>query len=276
MKCCVCLCVSNNEKGLPAVLKNILKLQSVFEHINILAFYDKSHDKSLEILNSFKETYTGTMEIIVNPQRKSYIRTENIAFARNALLTLVRDTYSYCEYFIMMDSNHYSCVGELNPDVVKEMLTDRLEEWDAISFDREGGYYDLWALSFEPFVYSFYHFTNWKLVLDKMREMFKIVLEYYKVNKPNEFINVHSAFNGFAIYKTKMFVNCSYSSNIQFSLFLKDHLIKQMARVGCNILNKFDDDCEHRKFHMEAIQKNGARIRICTKSVFAKVEGAEV
>lgn len=33
-----------------------------------------------------------------------------------------------------------------------------------------------------------------------------------------------------------------------------------------------DDDCEHRHFHLEAIVKNNAKIRISTQSLFKKVE----
>ena len=34
------------------------------------------------------------------------------------------------------------------------------DKWDCISFNREAGYYDMWALSFIPYVYSFNHFVD--------------------------------------------------------------------------------------------------------------------
>ena len=79
-----------------------------------------------------------------------------------------------------------------------------------------------------------------------------------------DLIPVHSAFNGFAIYKTSMFLNCSYSSMIHINLFPK-HLIR------CKIVNDFKNDCEHRKFHLEAIKKNGARIMVSPLSIFYKL-----
>jgi len=268
MNCIVCLCVYNNEFGLPFVLNNILKINDFFPNIKILVFYDNSQDKSLEILNNFNEKYRN-MEIIINTNPKSFLRTQNIANARNSLLEQIREKYSDVPYFIMMDSNEYSCIGNINMDVLKKGI-DRNNEWDALSFDREAGYYDTWALSFEPFIYSFFHFHNWQNVVELMRVDFKQLMDDYKRNKPNEFIPVYSAFNGFSIYKTSKFINCSYSSNINIDLFPQDVLIKQFEVTNSNIIHNFTNDCEHRHFHLEAIKKNNAKIRICQDFLFAK------
>ena len=52
--CCLCLCVYNNEEGLPRVLENVDKLNEVFD-LNVIAFYDKSQDKSLNILGEYRK-----------------------------------------------------------------------------------------------------------------------------------------------------------------------------------------------------------------------------
>jgi hypothetical protein len=268
MKCVVCLCVYNNEFGLPFVLNNILKINDVFSNIQILVFYDHSNDKSLEILNNFKEIY-GNMEIIINTNPKSELRTQNIANARNGLLEIIREKYNDVHYFIMIDSNEYSCIGNINIHVLQKVL-DRSDEWDAVSFDREAGYYDTWALSFDPFIYSFFHFAKWSHVVELMRTNFKELMDEYNKNKPNEFIPVYSAFNGFAIYKTSKFLDCSYSSIINLQLFPEDILLHQIKIVNSNIINYLTNDCEHRHFHLEAIQKNNAKIKICQDFLFAK------
>lgn len=103
-----------------------------------------------------------------------------------------------------------------------------------------------------------------------MRIAFNAVLNDYKTNRPNELIPVYSAFNGFAIYKTRLFANCSYSSNIRVDLFPINSIQMQMTMTNSCVVNNVTNDCEHRAFHLEAIQKNGARIRITTKSLFAK------
>ena len=170
----------------------------------------------------------------------------------------------------MMDSNEYSCIGNIKIDVIKETLS--MDNWDCISFDREAGYYDTWALSFEPYIYSFFHFNNWERVVSMMRDEFTILLSNYKNKQSDELIPVYSAFNGFAIYKTNKFLNCNYSANIDLSLFPPGSIIKQEKLTGESIISRKINDCEHRHFHLEAIKKNNALIRISTKSVFSKVE----
>lgn len=263
------LCVYNNEKGLPNVLTNITQIikSNIFNKVDIAVFYDVSTDKSLELLELYNLRHD--IEIIINKAERFKSRTQNIAVARNGILQYIRNQSTY-DYFIMMDSNEYSCIGEINIDVLNHVMT-RKDEWDSISFDREAGYYDTWALSFDPYIYSPFHCENHELVIEKMRLKFNNILEYYKKNAPNKFIEVYSAFNGFAIYKTSVFIDCSYSSLIKFDLFPKRILSKQIKTTKCKFYKILNDDCEHRAFHLEAIKKHKAKIRICTKSLFSKM-----
>ena len=283
--CIIGLCVYNNERGLPSVLSNIVKLleSRLFDKITIVAFYDSSSDKSYSILESFKNRYdqvgikSSFQTIIISNKSKELrmsfgnasrvmdkSRTMRIAVARNEILNYIRSLQmrgTYNNYFIMMDSNEYACVGQINIDTLRSAL-ERSDEWDSISFDREAGYYDYWALSFDPHIYSFYHVKNKNETLQNMVTDFAKKLNASRESR--HLIPVYSAFNGFAIYKTSMFLNCSYSSIININLFPK-HLFP------CNILNNFNNDCEHRKFHLEAIKKNGARIMVSPLSIFYKL-----
>jgi len=266
-KCCVCLCVYNNEEGLPRVLENVDKLNEIFD-LNVIAFYDKSQDKSLNILGEYRKK-NKRVDIIINDKEKTSSRTKNIAIARNALLDEIRQKYPNCEYFIMMDSNEYSCVGKIKINEIKDVMA-RTDEWDSISFDRISGYYDTWALSFDPHIYSFFHFVNCRQVVAKMREDFSELLERYKRSE-RDMIPVYSAFNGFAIYKTSKFIDCSYSDNIDIRLFPHNSIKTQIITTKNNIIKKFNGDCEHRHFHLEAIAKHQAKIMISTKHIFEKV-----
>jgi hypothetical protein len=198
-------------------------------------------------------------------------RTTNIAIARNAILERIREKYMEYEYLVMMDTNEYSCIGELNIANLSDIfLPGKIDQWDAVSFDREAGYYDHWALSFDYFIYSFFHFNDWRMVVEKMRERFTFILQYYKEN--NEFMPVFSAFNGFSVYKMNKFIDCNYSSTIDVSLFPPDILRTQIKLLQTNISTSLENDCEHRHFHLEAIHKHDAKIRIYPKSVFNKLE----
>jgi len=271
MKGVICLSIYNNEFGLPYCLNNIAKLAQCFDTLHVVAFYDESHDHSLHILHDFNRNNSINLTILVNNNAKLAERTANIAFARNALLDYVRTNFADYDYFIMMDTNEYSCIGDIQLDVFKDAI-DKRDLWDAISFDRDAGYYDTWALSFDPFIYSFFHFKDWKNVVEEMRIAFNSLLNDYKTNYPDKLIPVYSAFNGFAIYKTSKFLNCSYSSNIDLDMFPHDSINKQIELMNVDVIPILNNDCEHRKFHLEAIKKNGAKIMISTKSLFAKFD----
>lgn len=286
--CVIGLCVYNNEPGLPSVLSNIIKMSksNLFEKITVVAFYDSSSDKSYSIMEQFKSQCSTSncieMVIITNKSNASRQmrmdfggvnrvldknRTARIAIARNGILKYIRVQQTsgvYNKYFIMMDSNEYACVGQINIETLRSTLH-RSDHWDSISFDREAGYYDYWALSFDPYIYSFYHVENRNETLSNMVASFATKLKNAKnVDGQYDLIPVYSSYNGFAIYKTDMFLNCSYSSEININLFPKQLLPSKIS-------NNFKNDCEHRKFHLEAIKKNNARIVVSPLSIFYKL-----
>ena len=270
--CSINICTFNNQQGLPPVIKNIKTLINLFTDTKVNFFYDKSTDDTLQILQNFQKEYPHCVDIIINTTPRSSSRTTNIAHARNQLLQHTLTKYPEHQYIIMMDTNEYSCVGEINTDTILKVFTpNNIHKWDAVSFDREAGYYDTWALSFDNFIYSFFHFQNSKSVVEKMREEFNELLSSYKLYIPNEFIPVYSAFNGFAIYKTHKFTGCSYSSTIDPSIFPTDSISNQIKYCNSNILPYLENDCEHRHFHLQAIQKNNAIINIFPQSIFKKV-----
>jgi hypothetical protein len=269
----------------------------LFEKITVVAFYDYSSDNSHSIMEKFKRQYSNIIEMVIiinksNASRQMRMdlgganrvldknRTTRIAIARNGILNYIRSQRSkgvYNKYFIMMDSNEYACVGKINIETLRSALN-RSDEWDSISFDREAGYYDYWALSFDPHIYSLYHVENRNETLNSMVTGFATKLKNAKnANavdkqydlkqydlKQYDLIPVYSSYNGLAIYKTDAFLNCSYSSDININLFPK-HLLPS------KILNNFKNDCEHRKFHLEAIKKNNARIVVSPLSIFYKL-----
>jgi len=266
--CFIGLCVYNNEEGLPRVLLNICKLCKLFQ-ITVVVFYDESTDRSLEILES-DEFKCLRINIIKNTHPKHPERTYRIAFARNVILEVIKRHGPGSDYFIMMDTNEYACVGDIDVGVIEETIARK--DWDAISFDRAAGYYDIWALSVAPFVYSFMHFEGNVNVCAMMKSYIERLIVDYKQRYPSKLIPVQSAFNGFAIYRTSKFLNCSYISDIIDDVFPEGSIEAEEALIGAMTRPAKIIDCEHRHFHLEAIKKNDARIRISTKHAFAKVE----
>lgn len=278
-ECCIGLCVFNSSMGLPCVIENIRKIayqSECFHTVHVIFFYDTSIDDTLEKIEAFYiETNDDpgsiiTVDIIQNGNSKSILRTENIAHARNGIMEKIRESYHTCEFFMMMDANDYACVGEINLPVLREVFTpNNIKKWDAVSFDREAGYYDTWALSFGDFVYSFFHFYDWKYVVEIMRNEFNKLLEEYK--EKCEFMPVYSAFNGFAVYKTSKFIDCFYSHVINTDLFPPGSVEKQIELVGRELKDMHFNDVEHRHFHLQSIRRHDSKICIFPKHLFLKV-----
>ena len=260
---CIGLCVFNNAVGLSRVLVNIKRMEHFFSKINVIAFYDISSDDSLPILKQVSENLDIYIHLIQNNLPKSRIRTENIANARNGILHYIRAKFHDIPFFAMMDSNHYACVENLDIHVLENAMK-RVDEWDSISFIGQNSYYDSWALSYDPFVYSFQHFTNSNVAVAAINADTKKMIEQNK----GELIPVYSAFHGFSIYKSDPFLKCSYSATIDKTLFPPNSIERHSALLKMPIMPQLYSDCEHRKFHLEAVKKHGARVRILCEVLF--------
>ena len=154
-------------------------------------------------------------------------------------------------------------------------------EWDSLSFHLPG-YYDIWALSYDPYIYSCWHYF-------KKHSLNKIYVDYVKNDiieklnnlKDNELLDVYSAFCGFAIYKIEKFLDINYDYNFVENLKLIpkniiqnniknyfDNQIEDKNQLEYHVAEDHYADCEHRYFHLMAKLKNNAKIKISKYSLF--------
>jgi hypothetical protein len=281
---CVCLCIYKSENGLPYVLTNLHKLHNskIFDRIKVIAIHETldrdDNNTAYSMLTSFANYLPpNSVEIIQNQYSVTPVRQRNIGNARNTFLTRMRalrdeanETY---EYFAMMDANDYACIGPICTDTLQEAMLCS-ERWDSLSFLREAQYYDLWALSFDPFIHSFFHFNrSWYDVREEMRTAFNAYTAEY-IRNETLLIPVYSAFNGFALYRSSTYLasDLRYSDDIDLSFYPGEILKKQTQMLGCDIDGRANDDCEHRYFHFASMQPpHNARIFIYAKSLFGKM-----
>jgi hypothetical protein len=142
---------------------------------------------------------------------------------------------------------------------------DNEDVWDSISFHRKY-YYDIWALSYDPYLISCFH---WKE--DAVAFIQEKITQKLDAISPNEFLPVLSAFNGFAVYRTDIFMRCVYDWRFQSTqkFITSDMLSKNKEAMHPNVFsNTMEMDCEHRFFHMSAVFDHGARIKICPQLLF--------
>lgn len=268
----ICGCARNCEQYLSKVFENIRKIIELFDDYKIIIAYDDSHDRTYETLVSLKTSFPK-LEIIRNYKRLSKYRTENISNARNSIINHIKNENNpEYEYFIMMDFDDVNA-GKMNIDVLKEYIFNDKYEWDSLSFNRRQ-YYDIWALSIDKYVFSCWHWENNPAVQFGSREV-PLIMYNYITNKlsgmnKDKLLDCHSAFNGFAIYKKKKFMDCRYEFDVYENLQqIPKHLILgNMELLNRNYYIHFIEDCEHRYFHYHSILQHNAKIRISPQILF--------
>jgi hypothetical protein len=271
----ICGAVRNCSDFLNDVFKNIDKIIALFNDYKIIISYDNMNDNSLDILHKKKAKYN--MELIHVLENEDIfhrdMRSQRISNARNEYLKYIRnEKREDFEYIIVMDMDDV-CAGKINIDVISYHVNhDSL--WDAISFNKPH-YYDIWALSIEPYLLSCWHFPYGKEIVHTMENY---VSEKLHTLDKNDLLECQSAFNGFAIYKKSKFIDCQYNWRIKnIHSYVNDNQVKKNEEAlgkPFSMNTSYHSnvhpmtDCEHRQFHMEAIRKHNAKIRISPMYLF--------
>lgn len=273
----ICATVRNCGHFMDNVFLNIDKIIALFNDHKIIISYDNINDNSFEILQKKKSKYN--MELIHVIENEDIVhrdmRTQRISNARNKFLKYMRDEKnSDYPYFIVMDMDN-CCAGKMDVDALKYHIKNN-SEWDALSFNNKPDYYDVWALSIKPYLLSCWHFPNGDDVVCKISDY---MTKRLKGMKKHELLECESAFNGFAIYKKSKFIDCHYNwriKNIVNFVSNEERELNELVIGKPFTMNKSYQenihsvtDCEHRQFHMEAVKKHNARIRISPIHLFS-------
>lgn len=258
MNCIICGTVRNCGSYLLSVFKNIEIIGSLFDDYKIIIYYDNSNDNSLEILKDYQKQNSKLL-FYVNKEKLNNYRTFRIAKGRNLCLNYVKENKDFFPYFIMMDMDDV-CSTKINIEPIKKILN--RTDWDAISFNKRE-YYDIWALSIKPYYLSCHHFYG-----KSTNIMYNYITNLLKNANKDDLIQCASAFCGFAIYRTNKFLNCYYNGKLDLSLFPKNVIKKNINLFEGNFDYNKVEDCEHRSFHLMAINKNQAKIRISPEIIF--------
>lgn len=269
MNCVFCGPVKNCAPFLDTVFSNIEKMSTLFDNYVIILYYDHSTDKTLDKLKRYQRK-NPRLQFYININPVSPFRTHRIAYARNFCIEQIKQYYSDYPYFIMMDFDDPNC-KKCNILSLQKYL--KREDWDGLSFNTSPGYYDIWGLSIYPYCYSYNHFNN-------NQQFYKIIQDYVTDRlqklKDDELLPCISSFNGFSIYRTEKFINCLYDGRVNINLVPPHYMLAHMKAANSPLVyNDYGhvkgryEDCEHRAFHVEAINKNNAKIRIAPEVIFS-------
>ena len=244
-------------------------MATLFENYVILLFYDTSTDNTLEKLKQY-QLKNPKLQFYINIKPVSQFRTHRIAYARNYCIKQIEEKYADYPYFIMMDFDEPNCK---NCNILSLQKYLKREDWDGLSFNTSPKYYDIWGLSIYPYCFSYNHFNN-------NIQFYYIIQDYVdkklKNLKKDELLECISSFNGFSIYRTEKFLNCIYDGRVNFNLIPPKYMLAHMKAANSPLIYKDYkcvkgrfEDCEHRSFHVQAMNKNNAKIMISPEIIFS-------
>jgi hypothetical protein len=174
-------------------------------------------------------------------------RTVRIANARNRCLEKLEELDVSIHFMIDADDVN---VTPWNLTLIRYYLS--CPGWDALSFNRPD-YYDLWALMYPPFQHHCWGFYQ------KSREVVAFMKkDITRCLEQHELFPCQSAFNGFAIYKTKVFKGIRYCGEYKELKRLIPEEARQQTLVALSSLApiRIDEDfvqsCEHLYYHLSA------------------------
>lgn len=272
MNCIICLPIYNCDEYLNNIFVNLLSIRTLFNKFAIVFGYDHCKDNSLKMLEEFKlKNNDLSINILINNNKRFRYRTHNLALIRNLMIEYAYTNYSEYDFFIMMDSDDV-CSKPINLNTLKKHLNNNIN-WDSLSFNKND-YYDIWALQYEPFVHHCrcFGYNSWPIIYFIKND----IVNKLENLKENEYFQVYSAFNGFAIYKINKFINCKYNGITQ-KYFNDDKIFKMMEYLKTSkipnikkdiVLFESKENCEHISFHLDSIKKNNAKIMITKDILF--------
>ena len=236
-------CVKNVGRYLPQIFRNIDFLREWFSDVKVVFAYDQSFDDTLVKLRYYQYKHQHDVEVI--PCHNNHrIRTVNIASARNTIMGYINKYYSTYELVCFLD-----CDDIISGDFIRETFEHAIanySKWDALSFHRRRGYYDIWALRYDPYLASCWGFGEYSRSHVVQHIQCDITSRLNGMNL-EDFLPVESAFNGIGLFKIEKFKEARFDG---------------MYHHNINFVNPFNyeyspsnDDCEWPNFYENARKK---------------------
>ncbi len=206
--------------------ENLKAALNRFTEIHWFLVESNSSDNSKEALANLNKFDSNFRFTSVKEENQNPSRIPAMARARNVYLEELRhnSAYSNCSYVVVADFN---LLNNLIDSEVVESCFER-DDWDVCCANQDGPYYDIWALR--------HHLWSpndcWQ-ELDFFRQYIKyperslriaVHSRMIKIPRNSEWIEVDSAFGGFAIYKREVMTMSEYSAYDELGLITCEHV----------------------------------------------------
>jgi len=225
--------VSNIAKTIEKELKVVLKALSVFKSVQVFLVESDSTDETVKILEKIALKNRNFEFIALGTLKNKYPhRIARIAYCRNIYVKYIRDhnIISKWDYVAVADLDGMNF--KLKKKGIQSCFKTNID-WDGVMANQRFGYYDLYALRAPGWVegdcfeeleivkknsippkqsrYKLLNFFRNFRHFDKLRN--SVIYERMRVlPKKYGFIKVQSAFGGFAIYKSDIFLSNNYDN----------------------------------------------------------------
>ena len=234
--------VRNCENSIASDVGRISAALSSFKKIQWLAVESDSDDATVSVLESLKQNQPGFDYFALGNLRSEIPkRTERLAFCRNKYAEAIgsSDKYDAVDFVAVAD---FDGINSTLSAAAVESCWQR-DDWDACTANQRGPYYDIWTLRHEHWCpgdcWQEYRFLRKYTANGERARYASVSSRMITIPTSNEWIDVESAFGGFAIYRRNWFDIVRY--------------------VG--VTEDGDEVCEHVSINL-TMKKAGAKIFI--------------
>ena len=242
-------CARNVEKCIKTNLDHINACGAKFKSFQLIIYENDSTDNTRTILNEAKK---DNYHYIFEDNVTEPARTVRLAHGRNQIIAKMRelDTYGVYHYLIMMDLDNINSSGSFI-DSIETCFDYETDDWDVLTANQTGGYYDLWALRYSEIIDG--DFWKDKYYKEEIEETQRIIIVPQLILPQDTLIEVDSAFGGIAIYKI--------SSIPEDAKYVGKYPDDKPYDHVCPIkdISDYNQKCEHVDFH-ESIRNHGGKI----------------
>ena len=203
----------NCGKSIKTDIAKIAFVFKEFRHVNWLVIESDSRDATQKKLNELELETKNFKFISLGALRQQLpLRTERIAHCRNRYLSELHSNpmYANIDYVIVSDL-----------DGVSDQLTEQAlfscwvrDDWDVCTANQRGPYYDVWALRHKTWspndCWSQYRFLMEHGLSAEQSLFAAIHSRMITIDESLAWIEVDSAFGGFAIYRKEALLGAQY------------------------------------------------------------------